>query len=258
VVGGAAAVLGVRRVVAFAVLAAALAGYYAAHESLPNVTKWWDVSILALLVMPAFFGLVWLALPLWKWPRVALVGVAFVPAAVVLELAGLESAASFAKLAAATFLAWSFLSLFESVSWVVIVAFVIPWVDAFSVFRGPTNTIVKNRPGIFDALSFGFPFPGQHGLARLGIPDLLFFALFLAAAVRWGLRPKLTWAAMVASFGATIVLAVSWDPVDLGGLPALPLLSLAFLSANADLLWRRLRGLGAKRQDPVSDTGKRA
>ena len=43
---------------------------------------------------------------------------------------------------------------------------------------------------------------------------------------------------MTASFGATIVLAV-WR--DLGGLPALPLLSFAFLVANGDLLWRKLR-----------------
>ena len=43
---------------------------------------------------------------------------------------------------------------------------------------------------------------------------------------------------MTASFGLTIVLAV-W--LDLGGLPALPLLSLAFLTANGDLLWRRMR-----------------
>ena len=43
---------------------------------------------------------------------------------------------------------------------------------------------------------------------------------------------------MTASFGATIAVAV-W--LDLGGLPALPLLSLAFLLANGDLLWRQLR-----------------
>jgi hypothetical protein len=240
-VGGAAAVLGRRRIVALAVVAAALAAYFALHESLPNVTTWWDVAVLALLVMPAVFTPVLLLLPLWGAQYVPAVGLACVPLATVLDLAGLDSLASFAKLGAATFLAWWFLSLFETVSWVVIVAFVIPWVDAFSVFRGPTNTIVKDKPGIFDALSFGFPFPGQDGLARLGIPDLVSFALFLAATARWALRPTLTWVAMVASFGATIVLAITWDPVDLGGLPALPLLSLAFLLVNADLLWRRLR-----------------
>jgi hypothetical protein len=222
-------------------LFAALAAYFAAHESLPNVTKWWDVAILSLLVMPAVFGAVWLLLPLWDAGLVVVVGLAFVPLVVLFEVVGVDSAASFAKLGAATFLAWWFLSLFEAVSWVVLVASIIPWVDAFSVFRGPTNTIVRERPGIFDALSFGFPFPGQDGLARLGIPDLVFFALFLAATVRWSLRPALTWLAMVASFGVTIVLAVAWDPVDLGGLPALPLLSLAFLAVNGDLLWRRRR-----------------
>jgi hypothetical protein len=43
---------------------------------------------------------------------------------------------------------------------------------------------------------------------------------------------------MTASFGVTIVIAV-W--LDLGGLPAQPLLSLAFLLANGDLLWRHFR-----------------
>lgn len=229
-------------------LAAGLAAYFAVHESLPNVTKWWDVAVLALLVMPAVLGLVWLLLPLWDAPFAPAVGLAFVPLAIGLQLLGLDSFASFAKLGAATFLAWWFLSLFETVSWVVIVACVIPWVDAYSVFRGPTNTIVSDRPGIFDALSFGFPFPGQDGLARLGIPDLVFFALFLAATARWELRPALTWLTMVASFDVTIVLAVAWDPADLGGLPALPLLSLAFLLVNADLLWRRLRAGGETAQ----------
>jgi hypothetical protein len=36
-------------------------------------------------------------------------------------------------------------------------------------------------------------------------------------------------------------LAIYVDPLDLGGLPALPLLSIGFLIANADVLWRRLR-----------------
>jgi hypothetical protein len=250
-VGGAAALLralGRQRLIAFAVLSAALAVYFAVHESLPNVTKWWDVTVLALLVMPAVLGLVWLLLPLWDAPFVPFVGAVFVPLAFVFELLDLDSLASFAKLGAATFLAWWFLSLFEAVSWVVLVACVIPWVDAYSVFRGPTNTIVSDRPGIFDALSFGFPFPGQDGLARLGIPDLVFFALFLAATARWDLRPAVTWLAMVASFGVTILLAVAWDPADLGGLPALPLLSLAFLLVNADLLWRRLRAGGEMAQ----------
>ena len=43
---------------------------------------------------------------------------------------------------------------------------------------------------------------------------------------------------MLVGFGATIALATSWD---VGGLPALPVLSIGFLAANADLIWRDLR-----------------
>jgi hypothetical protein len=49
---------------------------------------------------------------------------------------------------------------------------------------------------------------------------------------------------MVASFGATISAAVLFDQ---GGVAALPLLSLAFLLVNCDLLWRSIR---RPRDDP--------
>jgi hypothetical protein len=94
------------------------------------------------------------------------------------------------------------------------------------------------RAEIFTNLSFAFPIPGEHASANLGLPDLLFFALFLAACVRYGLRTRLTWLAMAASFGVTLTLAV-W--LDIAGLPALPGLSIAFVAVNADLLWQRLR-----------------
>ena len=53
--------------------------------------------------------------------------------------------------------------------------------------------IVEEQPQIFDALSIAFPIPGEHNSAQLGLPDVLFFALFLGATVRFGLRPGLTW-----------------------------------------------------------------
>jgi len=58
----------------------------------------------------------------------------------------------------------------------------LPFVDSYSVWRGPTNTIVNKHVEVFDALSFTFPVPGFDGGAKLGLPDLLFFALFLGAA----------------------------------------------------------------------------
>jgi hypothetical protein len=76
------------------------------------------------------------------------------------------------------------------------------------------------------------------GTTHLGLPDLFFFALFLAAAARFGLRVPATWLALSLSFGVTMALSVWWN---VRGLPALPLLSVGFLAPNADLLLRRAR-----------------
>jgi hypothetical protein len=238
VVGGAAPLLTRRRLAALGVVVALLAAYFAGHESLPNFSTWWDVAFISLLVIPGVFAPVWILLPLrdWKWRWLAIL--VFVVLAIVFGVLDWEAPASFAKLGAATFTGWLFLDFFEEASWVVVVSLIIPWVDAYSVWRGPTRTIVTHHKGVFENLSFAFPVPGESGTANLGIPDMLFFALFLAAAARFQLRVGLTWVLMTASFGATIALAV-WR--DLGGLPALPLLSLAFILANVDLLWREVR-----------------
>ena len=110
-----------------------------------------------------------------------------------------------------------------------LVAAIIPWVDAYSVWRGPTKHIVENHEHVFSVLSFAFPVPGEHSAANLGIPDLLFFALFLAASDRFGLRVYATWVALVAALGGTIALTV-W--LELSGLPALPAIALGFLAAE--------------------------
>ncbi len=237
-VGGAAPILTRRRLAALGVVVALLAVYFAGHESLPNFSVWWDVAFIALLVIPACFAPVWILLPLraWSWRWLAIL--VCIVLAVVFSVIGWEGPASFAKLGAATFAGWLFLDFFEEASWVVVVSLIIPWVDAYSVWRGPTHTIVHHHAGVFEHLSFAFPVPGESGTANLGIPDMLFFALFLAATDRFRLRTAWTWILMTASFGATIAFAV-W--FDLGGLPALPLLSLAFLLANGDLLWREVR-----------------
>jgi hypothetical protein len=219
-------------------LFAALVVYYVVRESLWNLSTNLDVAFLALLLLPAVFALVWLVLPLWRGRGLFAVGIAFVLLALLCRQAGLEIAANFAKLGATTSLAFWFLAYFETAAWVLLVAAIIPWVDAYSVFKGPTKHIVTERPEVFTLLSFAFPVPGEHGAANLGLPDLLFFALFLAAAVRFSLRPGWTWVGMVASFGATMAVAVWWD---IGGLPALPLLSLGFVLPNSDLLWRELQ-----------------
>jgi hypothetical protein len=238
VVGRAAALL-TPRVAAFAGLAALLGVYYAESDALWSAGVWWDVAWVSCVLIPAVFALVYLALPLRRHGTELLVATAgLVALTAILAVAGADPAADFGKLAAATLLAFWFVQFFESALWVALLAVIVPWVDAYSVWRGPTGSIVKHHPQVFTSLSFAFPVPGEHEAARLGPPDLLFFAFFLAAAAQFHLRTAATWVAMVALLGATIAITV-W--LDLSGLPALPALAVGFLVANGDLLWRRFR-----------------
>jgi hypothetical protein len=243
VVGRAASVLGARRGLAFAALAVALGAYYATHQYWFTLTLWQDIAFLAFLVIPAVFGLVYCVLPFWSSPVAQLLATAggFGVAAVLLQWAGAGPVSNFAKLGTMTFFAWAFLRFFEELSWVVLVACIVPFVDSYSVWRGPTSKLVKTQA--FDILSFTFVVPGQSGGAKLGLPDLLFFALYLGAAARFGLRVGWTWVCLTASIGGTMALATWWN---VGGLPALPLLSLGFLLPNADLLWRAVRHRNAR------------
>ncbi|MFN2627965.1 MAG: hypothetical protein ABR569_04925 [Gaiellaceae bacterium] len=246
--GRATSLLGGRRLAAFAALGVVIWSYYIWRVSLPNLPFWWDVALLVFPIIPGVLALPLLLMPLWRTNGWALLGAAALLAltALLCQQADYRIAANFAKLFAPALVGWWFLRYFESLSWVVLVACLVPIVDAYSVWRGPTHQIVTKKEHIFTAFSFAFPVPHQ-GTARLGLPDLLFFALFLAAADRFQLRVWQTFALTALSFGATVVLA---DAFALQGLPALPLLSVGFLGANCDLLWRRRRGANsAARQE---------
>jgi len=218
-------------------LVAALAAYDTAAGDLRDVSTGWEVAILAVLVIPATFALVGLSLPARRSSLLLPGVIVLAGLAVFLEATDLGIAANFVKLAAVTGAGWFFLRFFETVSWVVLVAVLIVPVDALSVARGPTKHILEREPHVFDRLSLAFPVPGEPTSAQLGLPDALFFALFLGAAQRFGLRVGATWLACTASFGATLAITAF---TDVSGLPALPLLSAGFVLANADLLWRRL------------------
>jgi hypothetical protein len=219
-------------------LFAALVAYYEIAPHLWRATVWWDVAWLGFVLIPATFALVLIFAPLRDARWLLTGGLALAALAAVLTFANVDVFANFARLGACSLLGWWFLAYFETVSWVVLVAAIIPWVDAYSVWRGPTKQIVEHHANVFTVLSFAFPVPGEHAAANLGVPDLLFFALFLAAAARFGLRVYWTWVCLVAALGLTIAATVWWD---LSGLPALPGIALGFLLPNADLLWRRLR-----------------
>lgn len=237
--GRAASLLAERRGAAFVGVGACVLAWFIAAPHLPHPGLWPDIVIVSAAVLPATLLLVFLALPLagtgWR-PLTAATGVLTL-LAFAFSVADWGLPANFAKLWAAVAAGWLFLTLFEQLSWVVIVAVVVPFVDAISVWRGPTHTITAHHFGVYTAVAIAFLVPGG-GAAYLGPPDILFYALFLSAAQRWGLRVGWSWIATTGMYGATIMIA---NAANVDGLPALPFLSFGFLAANADLLWTRLR-----------------
>jgi hypothetical protein len=330
-----------RSLISAVALFAALVAYFALFRYGPNLPTNADVVFVGFVLIPLVFGLVWFALPLRRWRGLLGVAIAFAVLAVVATRADLEVIANFAKLGAATAIAFWFLSYFENALWVTLVALLIPIVDSYSVWRGPTRHIISERPEVFSALSFSFPLSGERQVflswreplaggpatysvtrtpggvrnespirdrngdgeasfaeaeldahrdyryevvaseggsrgtasvearaddvnkgvrdgaptdselapvalridsvdsaAKLGLPDLLFFGLFLAAADRFRLRRRATWLTMALSLGVTLAGTYFFE-VD--GLPALPLLAFGFLLPNLDLLWRAFR-----------------
>ena len=328
-----------------------LGAYYASSEFLPDLPQWAAVLWVGFALSALAFASVALALPLRRERILVPLALVFAAIAVLLYLVGADLYASLPKLAAAALIGFLFLHYFERLSWVVLLALLIPLVDTVSVWRGPTHYVVTEKPQIFDVSSIAFPVPGERTItirwqappvtavagyriyrrvengrerllspspfcppsdrcgkelsfsdgaepsgkkiryrisalirgapqsplatvtyqpagegaplidqfpstiepsnlratsaptsAGLGLPDVLFFALFLGAAARFGLRRRTTWLALVCALGLTVVLAVYADPFKTSGLPALPGISLAFLLVNADLIWRRLRG----------------
>ncbi len=240
-VGGATALLDRRRAVALGAVIAVLIAWDAGAGALPNAGERIDVGFVALVLVPVTFLVPLLALPLANQRGILAIAAALGVLALLLDLAGMEAAFNVAKLLAVTLAGFWFLQLFEALSWVVLVAAVIPWVDALSVWRGPTEYVVSEQPSLFDRVSYAFRVPGEDGSANIGPPDILFLALFLAAADRFKLRVAWTWIGMVGLLALTLILT---SVFDLAGLPALPAISLGFLLPNADLLWKAWRDRG--------------
>jgi hypothetical protein len=228
----------VGRAAALLVLFAALWAWYEAAPHLHRLSLWQDVVVVGAVVMPAVIGLALLALPFREapWALVGGTALASVALAFALGAAHFDIASNFAKFAALTLAGWLFLRAFDGLYLAVAVALVIPFVDAYSVWHGPTKTITNHHPAVFTKLSVAFVVP-QSVPARIGLPDVLFFAVFLAASARFGLRPFWTWLAMCAGLALTIAATTYWSD---GGLPALPAISVGFLLPNLDRIWRQV------------------
>ena len=215
--------------------------------ALPAIPDRWDVALTALLLLPWAFAVVWLLLPLanGRFPIAGAVTIGLL--ALLLSLAGSEGPFNVAKLLAYALAGFAFLILFEALSWVVLVSVIVPWVDIGSVYQGPTKVVTEQKPDLFEKIAISFRLPGEDASANIGPPDILFFALFLATAKRFGLRVGWTWLAMTAFLSLTLVATYVFE---LNGLPALPAVSFGFLLPNADLLGRAWRAQRAASSGP--------
>jgi hypothetical protein len=240
VVGGAASLLTRVRLVEIATLLVALAVFGAVAEELPSLGEGGSVAAAAVLVLPAVMATILLALPAARArANVLLVAAAIAAVAWVgLYFAGSGVLSNLAKLTCFIIFGFWFLSLFEFLWWVALVAVVVPWIDIWSVSSGPTKHITEEKPALFDSVSIELRIPGETETANIGPPDFVFFALFLAATQRFRLRTAATWFCMTGFLSLTLVLVWAFDS---SGLPALPAVCFGFLLPNADLIWRHAR-----------------
>ena len=219
-----------------AAAAAALIAIGALSGSLPAFALRPDIVVSAALSLATAAWLVWALYPLRTLGhRLLLVAAVGLPVSVLLTWLELLSLANVAKVVAATALGMWVAENLQRASWVVLVAVVSAVVDVVSVYGGPTKVLLEEGPRVVGYFTIALTWLGYdvaEGYTALGISDVVFFSLYLTAARRFALRPLASAVAMVASFVVTIVAALYWE-----ALPALPLLSVAFLAVNADRLW---------------------
>ena len=245
-VGAASLLISRRRAVALGALVAGFIVFGAVAPSLPRLSEDGAIAFASVVALPALTATIWLALPLARTRELhllvaaALAGLAWVS----FYFLGLGELANASKLACFIFFGFWFLSLFEALWWLALVALLVPWVDIWSVAAGPTEYVTEERPEVFDGISVALHVPGETSTANIGPPDIVFFALFLAAAQHFRLRVTLTWISMTSLLSATLLLVYLWDT---SGLPALPAVCFGFLLPNLDLLWHNARAAYAAR-----------
>src|SRR5919201_483955 len=170
-----------QRFAAFVAVGACVGTWFVVAPDLPRVGLWPAIVIVAAAVMPATLLLVYIALPLWpkRWLLPVVIALALV--ALLCTIADWGLAANFAKLWAAVFAGWAFLSLFEQLSWVVLVACVRWRLRVGWTWLGMT-------------FMYGFTVVLANALDVNGLPALPFLSFrFLAAnadLLRRAIRPS--------------------------------------------------------------------
>lgn len=171
--------------------------------------------------------------------RLLILSAAALALAVLFSWTGWVPLSNLAKIGLAACLGFWIAEQIEAVAVIVLVAALSSAVDIYSVFAGPTRALLAGHPaaiGYFTVAITWFGYGYREAYSALGTSDFFFFSLYLAAAEVFGLRVLRTLAFMTMSFLITVV-AAFWT----SALPALPMLAVAFIAANVDLLWKRRR-----------------
>jgi hypothetical protein len=142
------------------------------------------------------------------------------------------SLANLLRILAAAFVGISLARYVSSTGVVLLIAAVATVSDLFSVFAGPTKTLVEEASPVLDLLLLVFPTFGSLLGFALGVSDFAFLALFAAASRFLNLRYLATLLGLcLATFLAMTAGLLLERP-----LPALPFVALAFVIVNADLI----------------------
>ncbi|MCW2925098.1 MAG: hypothetical protein JWM98_2502 [Thermoleophilia bacterium] len=182
-----------------------------------------------------------------EWPTRRLVAATLGSFVVVMVLNRLDVdvASDVAKVLFGTFAGAGLVRAIERPWWLVPICVCVPLADAWSVFssRGVTHAVVQHArkdPTWIDWPTVATPIAGfdYASAGRIGIVDVMFTAIFLAAAARWDLGLRRCAALIAVGFVGTTVLVFQ---TTLSAVPALPLLCIAFLLGAAPGLWRDLR-----------------
>jgi hypothetical protein len=142
------------------------------------------------------------------------------------------------RIAAATYAGLVLARPFASSGIALLAAGLVAAVDLFSVFAGPTRTLVENASPSLDYFLLWFPTFGRPLGFSLGVSDFVFVAAFTAMARRFSMRT-------LASLGlacVTPVLALLAALLLTSPLPALPFIAFSFILANIGPLLRGLLG----------------
>ena len=120
---------------------------------------------------------------------------------------------------------------------VVALPLLVAGIDLASVLTGPAEALAPSDP--VDVLTFDLPsWSGGGSVARLGLLDATFLALFAAWALRFDLRPRLVVPLLALAPAAAVALGLALDRT----VPALPFLAAALLLPALDRVIRLLRG----------------